>query len=1188
MFDSMLSGCHILADGAFSGYVLVAMLVVAVLLGLVLAHFLGGSLNLTDYRKRMAWVFVPFLVALLMIGTGWPPEFGVDLRGGINMVGSLNLDNEEIDEYDPNYVRPKAKDIIPILIGRVNPSGTKEIMIRALGDEQIEVTIPSVSLEEAEGVWDSIVKTGKLEFRIVANQRFNEHKAVLELAQKAAQSGDFREKRSRYVVDSNDKRVGVWVGLAKVLLNAEEEKKGRPKTMPYKFSPDGVHLIRNKATGEIISLNTLQYSNNAKHRGLDFAYWCRDLGITKPEILMMFPEENQDVQGKHLSSVTSTFDQEGKPAVAFRTTIEGMGRLGLLTKLNGPDPNSGKKELGIVIDGHLHSAPTINGTIRDNGEISGSFTQREVAELKTNLNSGKLSVALNKNPISRNFVESTLGQELRDKGIWAIGASLILVLVFMIIYYGFAGIVATISLVLNLLLILALVMMIKQPLTLTGLAGLVLTVGMSVDANVLIFERIREELDRGSALRMAIRNGFDKATVTIVDANLTTLITALILYVFGTEQVKGFSVTLILGILMSMYTAIYCSRLMFDVAERKGWLTKLSMRRILDKVNIDFLSKISVTSVLSAALIGIGLASIFFLGPKILDHDLRGGSTVRMVFKEKQDIEDIKTKLNSEEVIAKGEKAEFSVSGFSGVGTAPEMVGRVFKVDSNLPAWEGEGEKWEQLDEVMTRVFKDELEMHSATVSGSNSQSSTSKEAGNDQSNYPVPSLNGIQSTMLSMLRPTMFLQDEGTIEVPATVETPAVVTPVTETPAVVVPTTETPAVEVPVTETPAVEVPATETPAVVVPATETPAVETPAVETPAVETPAVTTPAAAAPQEETATEPAAEPADGKMADELPDPAEIDPGEFNTGSVSEPKVMAEAAVSASVIRNMNFDQPISGKTLKELLIQASTSLERGIEEDNLIVDSPDTEPGESSAATMSKTWKVDFKSVSPIDVDDIVDKWSADFNSRPYFPTSSKVGGQIAKKMQTQALLAVVLSLMAIIFYVWFRFQNLAFGLAAVIALIHDVLIVLGVIAITHYVSGGLWFVGIEKFKISLEVVAALLTVIGYSLNDTIVVFDRIREVRGKRKDITAEIINTSISQTLSRTILTSVTTFIVVIILYCFGGDAIHGFAFTLTVGVIVGTYSSIFIASPALLWLMNTVGLNPMEVEPETATQS
>ena len=1137
MFDSMLSGCQILAQGASSGYMLVALLVVAVLLGLALAHFLGGSLNLTDYRKRMAWVFVPFLVALLMIATGWPPEFGVDLRGGINMVGSLNLDNEDVDEYDPDYVRPKAKDIIPILIGRVNPSGTKEIMIRALGDEQIEVTIPSVSLEEAEGVWDSIVKTGKLEFRIVANQRFNEHKPVLELAQKAAQSDDFREKRSRYVVDSNGKRVGVWVGLAKVLLNAEEEKKGRPKTMPYKFSPDGVHLIRDKATGDIVPLNSLQYSNNPKLRGLEFAYWCRDLGIAKPEILMMFPDENQDVQGKHLSSVTSTFDAEGKPAVAFRTTAEGMGRLGLLTKLNGPDPNVGKKELGIVIDGQLHSAPTINGTIRDNGEISGSFTQREVAELKTNLNSGKLSVALNKNPISRNFVESTLGQELRDKGIWAIGASLILVLVFMIIYYGFAGIVATISLILNLLLILALVMMIKQPLTLTGLAGLVLTVGMSVDANVLIFERIREELDRGSALRMAIRNGFDKATVTIIDANLTTLITALILYVFGTEQVKGFSVTLILGILMSMYTAIYCSRLMFDVAERKGWLTKLSMRRILDKVNIDFLSKISVTSVLSIALIGIGLASTFFLGAKILDHDLRGGSTVRMVFKEKQDIDAIKAKLNSEEVIAKGEKAEFTVSGFSGVGTDPEMVGRVFKVDSNLPAWEGEseGERWEQLDEVMTRVFKDQLEMHSATVSGGSSQSSNSKEAGSDQSNYRAPSINSLQFSVLSMLRPTMFLQDEGTVEVPE----------ITEIPTEVVPETET-------------------------------------AETETAETPVVTST-----EDKAETDAASDASDTQMTDELPDPAEIDPSEFNAGNDSGSQVTQEAEVSSSVVRNMNFEQKISGKTLKELLIQASTSLDRGIEEENLKVDSPDTEPGESSAATMSKTWKVEFNNISPIDVDDIVDQWSTDFNSRPYFPTSSTVGGQIAKKMQTQALFAIILSLMAIIFYVWFRFQNLAFGLAAVIALIHDVLIVIGVIAITHYVSGGLWFMGIESFKISLEVVAALLTVIGYSLNDTIVVFDRIREVRGKRKDITAEIINTSISQTLSRTILTSVTTFIVVIILYSFGGDAIHGFAFTLTIGVIVGTYSSIFIASPALLWLMNTVGLNPMEVEPETANQ-
>ena len=198
------------------------------------------------------------------------------------------------------------------------------------------------------------------------------------------------------------------------------------------------------------------------------------------------------------------------------------------------------------------------------------------------------------------------------------------------------------------------------------------------------------------------------------------------------------------------------------------------------------------------------------------------------------------------------------------------------------------------------------------------------------------------------------------------------------------------------------------------------------------------------------------------------------------------------------------------------------------------------------------------------------------------------MGGQIAGETSNQAILAIVASLIGIVAYVWIRFQNLAFGLAAVVALVHDVLIVLGAIAISHWLAGVLGIIGIDKFKISLEIIAALLTVIGYSLNDTIVVFDRIREVRGKRTEITAEMIDTSISQTLSRTILTSVTTFIVVFILYWFGGDAIHGFAFALVIGVIVGTYSSIFVASPALLWLMNSVGLNPGEVEPEAGEKA
>ena len=167
-----------------------------------------------------------------------------------------------------------------------------------------------------------------------------------------------------------------------------------------------------------------------------------------------------------------------------------------------------------------------------------------------------------------------LGDDTIRKGKVSIVISLVAVLIFVAIYYRFSGLVACAALLMNLILIMATMVMLNAPLTLPGLAGLVLTIGMSVDANVLIFERIREELSRGAALRMAIRNGFARATTTIVDANVTTLITAMVLYAIGTDQIRGFAVTLILGILMSMYTAIFCSRVVFDIAEKRHWITR--------------------------------------------------------------------------------------------------------------------------------------------------------------------------------------------------------------------------------------------------------------------------------------------------------------------------------------------------------------------------------------------------------------------------------------------------------------------------------------------------------------------------------------------------------------------------------------------------------------------------------------
>jgi SecD/SecF fusion protein len=194
-----------------------------------------------------------------------------------------------------------------------------------------------------------------------------------------------------------------------------------------------------------------------------------------------------------------------------------------------------------------------------------------------------------------------------------------------------------------------------------------------------------------------------------------------------------------------------------------------------------------------------------------------------------------------------------------------------------------------------------------------------------------------------------------------------------------------------------------------------------------------------------------------------------------------------------------------------------------------------------------------------------------DINSNPVWLSSNEISGRVAGQMIQKATTALFASLLFIIGYIWFRFQRVAFGLAAVVALIHDVLITLGAIAVSYWAASFLGFLGIEQFKVSLTVIAALLTIVGYSLNDTIVVFDRIREVRGKSPRLTSEMINVSVNQTLSRTLLTSGTTLLVVVLLYFFGGPGIHAFAFSLLVGVTVGTYSSIFVASPVLLWLVN-----------------
>ena len=1097
-----------------SGAFLFMLLIAAVAGGIFLARFVTSSLRVSEYSGRAAVVAVSILVALLMIFSKWPPKFGVDLSGGINMIGSLNLNDKESDAT--------AESIIAVLMNRVNPSGTEEIMIRPLGKDKIEVTMPTVDLEQAKDTWSNLVKVGLLEFRILANGQ--DHSELVQTARLAAERGE----RSSKVRSASGQVLGKWVGIARVV---DENLGIIQKGAPFKFVPSRGTQVRNGSTGEMINLPAQFFNMKPDPAKVALSKWVAEEEIRDLQVLVAQPDERMDVQGKDLSRVAWQMDEKGGNSVAFKLTSDGSKRMGRLTGRNK------KKPMGIVLDGLLHSAPTINDRISTNGTITGDFSRAEIDDLIGQLKSGKLDVALNKQPISTDFIESTLGNELKQKGFLAIGASMILVLIFMVIYYRFAGFVAAFALLLNLVLILALVMAIGVKFTLTGLAGLVLTVGMSVDANVLIFERIREEMARGAALRMAIRNGFDKARTTIVDANVTTLITALVLYAIGTEQIKGFAVTLVLGILMSMFTAIYVSRLVFDIWERKRWLKNLNMSQILDKGSYQFLSMTKLTGLISLGLIVAGLIGTFTLGARILDQDLRGGSTARMVFNEKQDLKDIVAQLDQLKLKMPGdtgEDVEFDVTVY---GSEGDMVDRKYKVDSNLPAWEGEKsefKKFAELDEILAETFEGKLLMHSVEIDGA-SQSSPAAPSDNERSSVaPQQQRRSGQAFWNSVLPTSATLT--GSLLVYQADEEPAEAEPA-EVGATTVESADGEVADEP--QTPAAESSEGADPVMNQEVEVTPSTELPA-------------------------------------------AVAGLGSTETMVAPSPKKLIK------VSRKLVVNPEASGKTVAAFIFEAAKRIEANLDEEQIRMSSPEQLADESADTTISKDWTVELEVRSDEDATAILNEWQNRFNATPYFPTSSSVGGQIAGETGNQAILAIVASLIGIVAYVWIRFQNLAFGLAAVVALVHDVLIVLGAIAISHWLAGVFGIIGIDKFKISLEIIAALLTVIGYSLNDTIVVFDRIREVRGKRTEITAEMIDTSISQTLSRTILTSVTTFIVVFILYWFGGDAIHGFAFALVIGVIVGTYSSIFVASPALLWLMNTVGLNPGEVEPEAAEKA
>ncbi|MSU33808.1 MAG: protein translocase subunit SecD [Pedosphaera sp.] len=339
--------------------------------------------------------------------------------------------------------------------------------------------------------------------------------------------------------------------------------------------------------------------------------------------------------GSLISHAMSTLNSmTGAPEINFSLTSEGARIFGEITTENVG------KAFATILDGEVVSVATIREPIRDGScRISGSFTEKEAHELASALEN-PLKAPLQ--PISSGVVGPSLGADNIRSGIRASIFGTIAVAIFMLGYYLLAGVVADIALMLNIVILLGVMCSIDVTLTLPGIAGIVLTIGMAVDANVLIYERMREEFAAGKSVRGSVAAGYDKAFGTILDSNLTTMISSVLLIIFGTGTVKGFGTTLTIGLMVSMFTSLFVTRLIFDFLLAKGWLKSLRMMNLVRGAKIDFMRLAKPAFILSWLVILIGCAYGAYRGKNMLSIDFAGGDSLTLAYKNQVEIEKLR------------------------------------------------------------------------------------------------------------------------------------------------------------------------------------------------------------------------------------------------------------------------------------------------------------------------------------------------------------------------------------------------------------------------------------------------------------------------------------------------------------------------------------------------------------------
>lgn len=1111
-----------------------------------LGKLLARRLRARDIDWQVGIICSVLVVSTAIVATG-RPTLGVDLRGGSNLIYEVDMEQTamekgasgEAETSDPAATASKPvaaiadglsvaemDGLIDALSRRINPSGVREIVLRPYGQKRVELIIPEVNPAELEQIKRQIVSAGLLRFRILADSRRDRH--VADLKDTVQNSGQ------HYVRDAAGAIVAEWIRIARDRTGSSQEL-GAYKMIP----PDGA-VTRELQPGAL-------------------------------ELLSLHPDDRQNIVGDDLGPVRKGIDENARWGVFFSLNEAGAQKMGVLTQMNLPTSEGRFSHLGIVMDNELISAPRIQSRIVDRGQITGNFTEAEVDELVTILNAGRLPVVLKKEPISDNRISSLLGEDTQRQGRRAIVMGGVAVVAFMVMFYRFAGVVACLALALNLILTVAFAILISAAFTLPGLAGLVLTIGMSVDANVLIFERIREELARGATLRIAIRNGFARATTTIVDAQLTSLITAIVLYAIGTDALRGFAIILILGIVTSLFTAITVSRVIFEISERNGWIKKLSMMQLFGATKVDFIGKWAPALAISVVFIVAGLIAAKARGKQLFDIDFTGGSSVQVALNRSVPIETVRAKLE-------GISDSYSVASIDVAGREDNST---YRIDCSLDDVEKlrqalqdrlaeNSESWLQTHSMQFAEPTEVVTAPSTPPAATGAPGATGGTAPTTPPSSGTPSA-GTPSTGAANASASAAGAAAGSA---AGAGSSAPPTAGNEAAAA----SSSGAAPAEQAEVNANDLPSTEKGAETAPAPPEPAATEPA-----------------APTDAGTGGGAAEQPAGNQSSWISADGDVLLAQAGDASKAVQDLLSglnstagnAASTPPPILKQtktkVTFDEPINSETLKREFREMATELNLGMASDIAL----QRDGWSGSDAAQFKDWNLTI----PLEKEaatQLLTKVSEKMKQQPVWLSSSTFGGAVAGNMQITALKAIVVSLFGIVLYVWVRFQNIFFGLAAVLALLHDALAMIAAVALSHWLVPGLSALLIEDFRISLPVIAAVLTIMGYSVNDTIVVFDRLREVRGRSPHITGEMINVSLNQTLNRTLLTALTTLLVVVVLYLLGGPGIHGFAFVLLVGVVAGTYSSIYIACPILLWVGNkkeTQGKGPVARAKATA---